>query len=369
MTADAVAVAPNRTLRLLGREIPVILPRRDDPRLRLAVVIGALQVLGQVGLGFRVSIAQILVTIAVCAAIEVGVGWRRQHALVWPASAMLTGNSTAFILRASGTAHGDWWSLNGIEWFVLAAVLGLLSKYLLRLGGRHVFNPSNAGLVLVLLLVGPLHVYPQWLWWGPMSPAVAAALVVIAAGGVWVLRPLRMWPMAAAFGLTFGVAVGAIAAGGQCFDAIWRPDSICGSDYWLTVCASPEVLVFVLFMMSDPRTSPGGPWPRALFGAATAAVAAGLIFAQPSEYGIKVALLAALTVVCAVRALAWAGGQLVGGRRGFPERAAGLLTSPALIAVTLIGFTVPGLVLRLASDQAVLAIDRGEAPRGAQSPQ
>ena len=39
----------------------------------------------------------------------------RQGMLVWPASALLTGNGVAFILRASGTQHGDWWSLNGIE--------------------------------------------------------------------------------------------------------------------------------------------------------------------------------------------------------------------------------------------------------------
>ena len=41
---------------------------------------------------------------------------------------MLTGNSIALLLRASGTDHGDWWSLNGIEYFVLAAVLSLLTS-------------------------------------------------------------------------------------------------------------------------------------------------------------------------------------------------------------------------------------------------
>ena len=36
---------------------------------------------------------------------------RQQHVLMWPASAMLTGNGVAFILRVPGTRHGDWWSL------------------------------------------------------------------------------------------------------------------------------------------------------------------------------------------------------------------------------------------------------------------
>ena len=119
-------------LAFRGREIPVVLPSWRDPRLRLSAVIMTLQVLGQTVLDFKLSIAQILVTIGVSAIIEIVVAFRREGMLIWPASAILTGNSVAFILRASGTKHGDWWSLNGIHWFLLAAVLSLLSKYLVR---------------------------------------------------------------------------------------------------------------------------------------------------------------------------------------------------------------------------------------------
>jgi hypothetical protein len=50
----------------------------------------------------------------------------------------------AFILRASGTKHGDWWTLHGIQYFLLAAMLALLSKYLVQVGGRHIFNLVTA---------------------------------------------------------------------------------------------------------------------------------------------------------------------------------------------------------------------------------
>ena len=46
--------------------------------MRLAVVTTALQVLGQTVLGFKVSIAQILVAITVCALVELAVSYRRQ---------------------------------------------------------------------------------------------------------------------------------------------------------------------------------------------------------------------------------------------------------------------------------------------------
>jgi hypothetical protein len=94
--------------------------RWRDPRVKLAAVLLTVQVLGQTLLEFNLSIAQILLTIGVSAAIQMGVTLWRQGVLAWPASAMLTGNSVALLLRASGTEHGDRWSLQGIEYFVLA---------------------------------------------------------------------------------------------------------------------------------------------------------------------------------------------------------------------------------------------------------
>ena len=148
MSAPAFAERPALTIR--GTRYPVLLPTVRDPRLHLAAVIITLQVLGQTAFGFNVSIAQILIAIGTCAVLEVGIAFFRQHVVMWPASAMLTGNGVAFILRVPGTQHGDWWSLHGAWVFAGTAAVSLLSKYVIRFRGRHVFNPSNFGLVLVL---------------------------------------------------------------------------------------------------------------------------------------------------------------------------------------------------------------------------
>lgn len=349
-------MASQPTVRLRGRAIPVILPSRSDPRLRLAVVIIALQVLGQVGLGFKLSIAQILVSIGVCALVEIAITYRQQHVLVWPASAILTGNSTAFILRANGTHHGDWWSLNGIEFFVLASLVGILSKYLVRVGGRHLYNPSNLGLVLCFLIIGATQVFPQYLWWGPMNLPVALALVVILAGAVWVLRPLQMLPMVAAFLVTFAILIAAIAASGGCFLATWHAGPICGSAYWFNICTSPELLVFTFFMISDPRTSPQLQLARVIYGVAIAVLAAALTLPQPSEYGIKVALLASLTVVCTFVLVL---DRFVARPRAEPAKP---LATPSLVsffAAVAITLGVPSATVALASNQQVVDIDSG----------
>jgi hypothetical protein len=329
----------------------------------VAAIIVSLQILGQVALGFKLSIAQILVTIAVCAALEVGIVFARQRALVWPASAILTGNGVAFVLRVQGTRHGDWWTLRGIQYFLLGACVGLLSKYVLTRGDRHYFNPSNIGLVACFVLIGSPRVFPQYLWWGPLSPAVFAALAVILGGVVWVLRPIGMLPMAVGFLGPFFALIGVFAVSGRQFLAIWHIGPVTGWSYWAAICLSPEVLIFVFYMMSDPRTAPQGRSARIAYGSLTAIGAAGLIVIQPTEYGIKVGLLVALTVACAVVPLLDGLVSSQARRRVTPALRPHL--SPIAVAVVLIAVATPAAVWRMSGDPNLVNVERGITATGA----
>src|SRR6266478_9197699 len=90
VSVHAAPASGGLTLSIRGTAYPVLLPKLSDPRLHLAAVITTLQVLGQVAFHFRVSIAQILLAVVTCAVLEVGITLRKQHVLMWPASAMLT---------------------------------------------------------------------------------------------------------------------------------------------------------------------------------------------------------------------------------------------------------------------------------------
>ncbi|HUR24213.1 MAG TPA: RnfABCDGE type electron transport complex subunit D [Acidimicrobiales bacterium] len=367
-----------RSITIRRRRIPVILPNRRDPRLRLSVVIMTLQLLGQTVLDFKVSIAQIIVTIAFSASVEIVITFRREAMLVWPASAMLTGSSVAFILRTAGTRHGDWWSLNGIRWFLLAALLSLLSKYLIRPGDRHLFNPSNVGLVWCLLIIGPRHVFPQYLWWGPGRVGQALAYAVIFAGAWWILRKVRMVGMAVAFLTTFAVLAGILALAGRDFVAIWHDGPISGLSYWANLAMSPELLIFVFFMISDPQTAPRAPLGRVIYGAATATLAAGLLSFQTTEFAIKLSILSSLTVVCALvpllenvvrrlqvepelRRSAAVSGALPRWR----QVAAGA-RNPVIVAAAIITLAAPLNTAALAGDDEVVLIEKGLAGKNAQ---
>ena len=263
----------------------------------------SLQVLGQVAFDFRLSIAQILVSLLTCAVLEMGIAFRRQHVILWPASALLTGNGVAFILRVPGTEHGDWWSMHGWWIFAGTAAVSLLSKYLIQFRGHHVFNPSNFGLVLCFLLLGPEQADPLEFWWGPMTPWLALAIAIIVAGGLAILLRLRLLGIAIGFWVTFVACIAVLAASGHAMTARWHLGPVSDWYFWQVLAFSPEILVFLFFMITDPKTIPSSRVGRRVYAVAIGLLAALLSAPQTTEFATKVAVLSALFIVCAARPL------------------------------------------------------------------
>ena len=222
----------------------------------------------------------------------------RQHVLLWPASAMLTGNGVAFVLRVPGTAHGDWWSMRGWWIFAGTAAFSLLSKHIISFRGNHIFNPSNIGLVVCFLLLPVTKAEPLDFWWGPMSVWLVLALVVILAGGFTILSRLSLLRVALSFWATFAVGIAILAAAGHQMTARWHLGPIGGFSFWWLLVTSPEILVFLFFMITDPKTAPRGPRARVVYAVSIGIVATLLIAPMRTEYWSKVALLSALVVVC-----------------------------------------------------------------------
>jgi Na+-transporting NADH:ubiquinone oxidoreductase subunit NqrB len=303
VTAQA-ALPAGRGFAIRGQTYPIVLPSIRDPRLHLAAVIVSLQILGQVAFDFDLSIAQIVISIATCALLEISIVARRHRVLAWPASALLTGNGVAFVLRVPGTEHGDWWSTEGWWIFAGTAAVALLSKYVLRYRGSHVFNPSNLGLICCFVLLGPGRVEPLDFWWGPMSPALALALAIIVVGGFAILTRLALLGLAMSFWIVFVGVLAVVAATGHAMTARWHYGPVEGIHLWTVLAFSPEILVFLFFMLTDPKTVPAGSRQRLLFGITVALVAALLVAASATEFWAKVGVLGALTIVCAVRPLA-----------------------------------------------------------------
>jgi Na+-translocating ferredoxin:NAD+ oxidoreductase RnfD subunit len=295
--------AKRRTVRIRGRDYPVILPSLRDPRLHVAAVLLTLQALGQTVLGFRLSIAQILACLAAGALIEFVVTFFKDKAIMWPASGLLTGNSTAFILRVPGTLHGQWWSTHGIWIFIGVVALGMASKYLIRWRGRHIFNPSNVALVVAFVALGPQNSEPLDLWWIPMGPWMIVTYAILIVGGLLIAWELRLLGLVLGFMGAFAlfVALALAPVPDHCMVASWHVTPMCGRDLWQILVTSPEILIFALFMVPDPRTVPEGQLARVVFGVGVALLAVLLLGPTSLEFWTKTAILGSLVIACALR--------------------------------------------------------------------
>src|SRR6184192_4777171 len=271
--------------------------------MHVAAVLVTLQVLGQTVLGFRLSVAQILICLLTGALIEFGVAFFKDSAIMWPASGLLTGNSTAFILRTPGTLHGQWWSLHGIWVFLAVVAVSMASKYLIRWRGRHIFNPSNLGLVLAFVALGPQYTEPLDLWWIPMGPWMIVTYAILIGGGLLIGWELKLLGLELGYMAAFAafVALALAPVPDHCMIASWHATALCGRDLWQILVTSPEVLIFALFMVPDPRTVPDGQAARFVFGVVVALLSVLLLGPTTLEFWTKTAILASLVIACAGR--------------------------------------------------------------------
>ena len=344
-----------------GASYPVILPSIRDPRLHVASVIITVHVLGQLGLHFRVSVPQILAAILTCFVLEVVITFAQTKTIVWPASAMLTGSGVALIMRVVGTPDDHWTTY---AWYVFAAVAGLslVSKYVLRYRGTPLFNPSNIGLVAAFVLLGSSRVEPLDFWWAPLSGWMAAGYAVILAGGLFVTRRLHLLGLAAAFWITFAAGIAILAFAGRCLTTNWSFAPVCGADLFRVIVTSPELLIFLFFMITDPRTVPAGRVGRVVFGVLVGVASTLLIAPQNDEFGAKVGLLAGLVVMCAARPLLDriipAARTVADEWRPFLARRAALVGAAVLVGASVLsGAVAAATTARAVTSAAVLETD------------
>ena len=223
-------------------------------------------------------------------------------------------------------------------WWIFAgtAAIALLSKYVLVWRGAHIFNPSNIGLVICFLALGRTRAAPLDFWWGPMSGWLVLALVVIVSGGFAILRRLHLLRVALGFWVSFAAGLAIVAAAGHAMSARWHLGPVTGFHFWAVLVTSPEVLVFLFFMITDPKTAPRGPRARLVYAVSLGLLGALLIAPTTTEFASKVALLgvARHRVPRPARPARAADGRLVQRRLAFALPLGLALYAGALVLVT-----------------------------------
>lgn len=289
---------------------------KTDPRSRMfalwyfGFLITLWNVLGHTVLGFEQSHMQPVVGIfAACVAQYVlewvdanAKGRRPRYAGGWL-------NMVNFLIPAwiPGTAVGMLIYANENLWpIAFAAGLSIASKAVVRVNvaedaTQHVFNPSNFGITVTILLFPWIGIAPPYHFTenvvGVWDWIIPGAVLVT---GVYLhaVHTKRL-PLCLAWIGGF-VAQGLIRS--YMFDIPWQVPFI--------PMTSAAFILFTLYMIPDPATTPLNPWRQVLFGLAVAAVY-GFLLVSHVVFGLFIALF----IVCALRGVGLYLMSLAGRRR------------------------------------------------------
>jgi len=218
-----------------------------DKRYLAPILATIVLIAGQVTFGFLESWTRTVLAIATAILVEFALG--RMFTGKWPhlASAYVSGISVGMLVRSPA-----YWP------YALCAAIAISSKYLIRIDGRHLWNPSNLGIVAMLVLA-----------------ADSVASLSVQWGNMW-LPMAVVWCFGSVIVATLGrlhITASYVAAF-VCFSALRA--AITGHP-WLAEVApitGPMYQLFIYFMITDPKTSVHPKWAQCLVAVLVAGVEA-----------------------------------------------------------------------------------------------
>ena len=159
---------------------------------------------------------------------------------------------------------------------VAASFLAIISKFIFKFRNKHFFNPANFGIISVLIFTSDAWVSPgQWGedWW---------YVLLFAGTGGTILKKVGRWDTTVSF-LSFYAVLEAM----RNFTLGWTWDV-----FWHRL-TSGSLLLFALFMLTDPRSIPDAKVSRLIW----AGCIAGLTFILRNQFYISTSVFWALFIL------------------------------------------------------------------------
>ena len=220
-----------------------------DPRIYQILMLSGLLAFGLVARAFEIAPSHFFAIITAACAVQwlgsVMIATRPDFK-----SAIITALSLTLLLRADSI-----WPL------MAAATIAIGSKFTLRLGGKHIFNPANIGIVAMVLLTNAAWTTPgQW------GTAIWFAALLAGAGFFVTYRAARIDVPLIFLGVYAALLFGR---------TLWLGDPLAIP---LLRLENGALVLFAFFMISDPKTTPDGAIARGVFTAGAALLAYVLTF-------------------------------------------------------------------------------------------
>jgi enediyne biosynthesis protein E5 len=224
-----------------------------DKRYLAPVLVTLVLIIGQLTFGFLESWSR--TALAISTAILVEVVLARLFSGQWPhlASSYISGISIGMLVRSP-----EFWP------YALCSAISITSKYVIRVDGRHIWNPSNFGIVAMLVLASDTVASLSVQWGNTLLP-----MVVVWCFGTVIIHALGRFHITLTYVLSFlAFSVVRAAVTGHPWAAEVAP------------ITGPMYQLFIFFMITDPKTTVRPKWAQIVVAFAVAAVEAVLRLLQ-----------------------------------------------------------------------------------------
>jgi hypothetical protein len=223
--------------RTMAAPLPAARGWRIDNRYLPPLLITSILLAAHVSFGILEGWERTALAIGTAIGAELLMGRITYGAWPHPASAYISGISAGILVRSP------------FLWpYVLTSLISITSKYVLRVNGRHLWNPTNFG-VSAAVFLAPATITVLSIQWGN----VVAPMAVI-----WVLGSVIVWRVGRAH------ISAAYVASFLLFSFVRT--ALTGTPWLANVApiTGPMYQLFIFFMVTDPKTTVRSTWGQCL---------------------------------------------------------------------------------------------------------
>ena len=186
------------------------------------------------GFGFK-ALIPVAIAVATTVTLDLLISYFKSKEWIVPQSALISGLFIGGLL----TQNLQWYV------YVLAGVIAVLSKHLIKFQQKHIFNPANLGILLVSVIFGVAHT-----WW------ISSPIVLVVAFGIFIIWRLRRFDLTISFLVSYFLinSVISLLQGSQ-FSGVFS-----------TIINGGVIYFFAMFMLIEPKTNPTARKQRIAYG-------------------------------------------------------------------------------------------------------
>lgn len=186
--------------------------------------------------GFGINaLLPVLIAAVTTTSLDLIVNYFKSKTWEFPQSALISGLFIGGLLTQN------------LEWhvYVLAGVIAIFSKHIIRFQQRHIFNPANFGVLLVSIIFGASHT-----WW------ISSPLILVLIFGIFIIWRLRRFDLTISFLIAYfliNLIIELLQGAGF-------------QEIFYTLINGGVIYFFSMYMLIEPKTHPSGRNQRIAYG-------------------------------------------------------------------------------------------------------